>query len=121
MESMKIRPQDGQGDILPVLSSSDMLRGAPAAALLVKERLKLFAGEWWENPGAGNAVLEMLRESRLTGADTQLLSNYLSGYIRKTPGVLEVREVKASVENRRFSFSCTVETAEGSAEITYML
>ena len=66
---MVIRPVDASGDILPVLTPSAMLRGAPAAAALVRERLELLAGDWWENPAWGNRVLEMLRDARSSGAE----------------------------------------------------
>ena len=50
---MLIRPVDASGDILPVLSSSDMISGPEAVALLVRYRLSLLRGEWWENPEWG--------------------------------------------------------------------
>ena len=55
------RPVDASGDILPVLSSGDLLRGAEAVAQLVRERLELYAGDWWENSDWGNEVLQMRR------------------------------------------------------------
>ena len=116
---MIFRPVDETSDILPVLSASDMLTGVLAEAELVRNRLKLLTGEWWENPDWGNGILEMLKESRLTEADQQVLSNYISGYIRKTPGVLDVREGKVSVEGRRFRYSCEIVTENGTANIQY--
>ena len=116
---MLCRPVDASGDILPVLSSSDLLTGARAEAELVRNRLKLLKGDWWENPDWGNGILEMLKESRLTEADQQVLANYISGYIRKTPGVLDVREGKVSVEGRRFRYSCEIVTEDGAAGISF--
>ena len=118
---MIMRPVDDSGDILPVLSSAALLRGAPAVARLVKDRLAFLSGEWWENPAWGNAILEMLKENRCTEADQQALANYLTSYIRETAGVQDVRDVTFSAEDRRFSYACTVETAEGSAEISYLV
>ena len=118
---MILRPVDQNGDILPVLVSASLLKGAGAVARLVKDRLDLLAGDWWENPAWGNEVLEMMRSSRLTEADTQALANYLTSYIRQTPGVLEVEDAAISVEGRRFSFSCRVDTEEGDARIDYTL
>ena len=118
---MTIRPVDEHGDILPVLTSSDAVKGADAAALLVKERLDLYAGDWWENPEKGNSLLNMLRESRLTEADRQALANYLTSYIRETHGVRDVRDVRFSLEGRQFSFSCTVVTEFGNADILYLV
>lgn len=116
---MICRPLDASGDILPVLSAFDMLTGARAEVELVRNRLWLIAGDWWENPDWGNGILEMLKESRLTEADQQVLANYISGYIKKTPGVLDVREGKVSVEDRRFRYSCEIVTEDGAAEISF--
>ena len=118
---MLIRPVDESGDILPVLESASMLRGAGAVARLVKDRLELLAGEWWENPAWGNEVLEMLRSSRLTEANSQALANYITSYIRQTPGVLEVEDVKFSMDGSRSFCSCRIDTEDGSAEIDYSL
>jgi hypothetical protein len=116
---MILRPVDENGDILPVLSSSVLLSGAPAVARLLEDRLNLYAGDWWENPAWGNRIIEMLRESRLTETDARTLANYLTEYIRKTDGVESVQEMKFSVSGRQFSYACTVVTAYGSANIIY--
>ncbi len=113
------RPVDENGDILPVLSSGDLLRGTEAVAQLVRERLNLLAGEWWENPAWGNEVLEMLQETRLTEEDAQTLASYLSSYIRETSGVWDVISVSYSVNGRQFSYQCTVLTDDGRADIEY--
>ncbi|MBR2660564.1 MAG: hypothetical protein IKE15_04100 [Clostridia bacterium] len=119
---MLLRPADASGDILPALSSGALLRGAPAVARLVKYRLELLAGEWWENPEWGNAAVDMLRESRFTEADRQALASYIATYIRETPGVLDVDDVTFSVENgRQFAYQCTVVTNDGYAEIDFSL
>ena len=116
---MSCRPVDASGDILPVLRSSDLLRGRQAAAELVRDRLRLLSGDWWENPGRGNAVPEMLKESRLTEGDRQMIWRYLTSYIRETPGVLDIREVRCSAEGGRFCCSCVIVTGDGTAGIEY--
>ena len=118
---MILRPVDENGDMLPVLSSSRMLKGAEAVAQLIRCRLSLYTGEWWENPDWGNGILEMLRDVRLTEADGQAVSSYLSANIRETPGVLDVRDAVCSRENREFRYSCTVDTDSGSVTVNYSL
>ena len=115
------RPMDDSGDILPVLSSSALLKGASAVAQLVRERLELLSGEWWENPEWGNEIPDMLQESRLTEADRQTLAAYLTSYIRETNGVEDVRDVTVSVNERQFSFSCRIDTEDGSVQIDYAI
>ena len=117
---MLLRPVDASGDILPVLSSGDLLRGSEAVAQLVRERLELYAGDWWENSDWGNEVLQMLQETRLTEADGQVLASYLTSYIRETPGVENVSDVTFYVENgKQFSYKGTVVTEYGYAGIEY--
>ena len=118
---MILRPVDENGDMLPVLSSSRMLKGAEAVARLIRCRLSLYTGEWWENPNWGNGILEMLRDARLTEADMQAVSSYLSAYIRETPGVLDVRDAVCSMTDRRFHYSCIVDTDNGSVSISFTM
>ena len=116
---MRLRPVDQNGDVLPVLHASDMFSGSLAVAKLVEDRLNLFSGDWWENPSWGNEILRMLQEGRLTEADAQSLSTYLSGYVRSTSGVKEVQDEKWDFSGSRYSWSCTVLTEYGSSEIHY--
>ena len=116
---MIYRPADENGDILPVLSRADLLRGPEAAARLIRDRLSLYTGSWWENEAWGNGIPEMLEDTRLTEADGQALASYLSVYIRETPGVREVRDMSFSAENRKFRFQCSADTESGTAEILF--
>ncbi len=116
---MLLRPVDASGDILPVLSSPDLVSGPEAVVVLVRDRLNLLSGEWWENPAWGCGIVEMIRSSRVTEADVPALASYLSGYIQATPGVESVEDVRTSVSVRQFSYSCRVMTSSGSGEVDY--
>lgn len=116
---MRLRPTDETGDILPVRSAAGLLTGAEATAELVRGRLNLLPGEWWENPDQGCAVFRMLREERLTAADTTALAAYLTAYIRATPGVRAVDRVSASVTGRQFMYSCEIRTEDGNAAVSW--
>ena len=116
---MKMRPADSDDDILPVLHSGEMFSGALAVASLVESRLNLYSGDWWENPAWGNEILRMLQEGRLTRADAQALSTYLTEYVRETSGVQDVTDVRFSVDGHRFGWECTVLTEYGKAGIEF--
>jgi len=116
---LSIRPSDSSGDILPVLSVSDLSAGPEAVARLVGLRLRLLTGQWWENRTFGCASVELLRNSRLTEHDLQALSSYLSSYIAQTQGVVDVRDISISSSGRRFFYSCTVITESGTAPVEY--
>jgi len=121
MVGLVIRPVDENGDIRLVASSSDLLRGVRAESTLVHDRLDLLSGEWWENLSWGNRIVEMLKETRFTEADSQVLASYLTSYIRETPGVIDVRDVSFFMEGRIFRYTCTIDTEEGSAGINYTI
>ncbi len=116
---MILRPVDASGDVLPVLSSSDLLSGPEAVAQLVQYRLSLLAGEWWETPSLGFPLPDSLASARLTDADAQALASSVAAYIRETPGVREVENVQFTVSGRQFSYACSVRTGEGSAQIRF--
>ena len=118
---MILRPVDENGDVLPVLVSSALLKGVPAEKTLVSDRLALLTGEWWENRSWGNAIVEMLKENRFTESDQLTLANYLTSYIRATDGVRDVRDVSFAMDGKQFCYSCTIITAEGSALFNYEL
>ena len=114
-----MRPCDITGDILPVLSVSDLIQGALTTAKHIDYRLKLLAGEWWEYPDQGNQILRMLQASRLTEADAPALSSYLSSYIAETPGVFSIENAETTVTNRSFRYSCTALTGDGKLTVTF--
>lgn len=116
---MILRPVDENGNILPVLIPSAVLSGTEAVAALTRARLEMFAGEWWENPDWGNGIVDLLRDSRLTGADRETISAYLTSYIRETSGVRDVRDPVCRIDGRRVLYSCILDTRDGEAEIRY--
>jgi len=79
----------------------------------------MLTGQWWENRTTGCAIIDMIRESRMTETDLQAISSYLSTYIAQTTGVIDVRDINVSSSGRRFLYSCTVITDTGSAPVEY--
>ena len=119
---MLLRPVDASGDILPVLSASSLVSDPESVVLLVRHRLNLLSGEWWENPSWGCEIFEMLRAGRITEQDVPALSAYLSSNIAATPGVRSVEDVYTDVSGRLFTFSCRVLTAkESGGNVSYSL
>ncbi len=116
---MILRPVGAGGDILPVHSSGDLISGAEAVAQLVKYRLSMLAGEWWEYSENGLFILEQMRKGRITDADVDSLSSQITAYIRETDGVQDVEDVRVSVSGREISYSCEVRTGEGKADVVF--
>ena len=118
---MLCRPIDDTGDILPVLSASDLLTGIPAAAAGLRDHLLLFQGDWWENPEKGNEVLDLLQDARVTDRDAETLSSYLSSWILEFPEVRSVSDATASFSGHAFQYACTAHTEEGEAPVSLSL
>ena len=118
---MLSRPVDASGDILPVLFSSDLLSGVPAVAAGVRDHLRMYAGDWWEDPELGNEVLDLMADSRCTDQDAETLSSCLVSYLLEFPGVLSVTDVSASFSGRTFRFTCTAHTEAGETAVSVSL
>ncbi len=118
---MIIRPTDSTGDILPVLSISAMAQKEEAVALLVKDRLSVFYGEWWENSNYGFPALKQMQESRLSETDIRNFSSMITEYIRQTEGVKEVFDVVTNLTNKQLNYSCSVLTVYGVTDIAYQM
>ena len=116
---MLLRPVDASGDILPVLSTSVLVSDPESVVLLVRDRLNLLSGEWWENPFWGCEIFDMIRSGRVTENEVSALASYLSSYIAATRGVRSVEDVHTAVSGRRFTFSCRVLTEQGSGIVQY--
>ena len=116
---MLFRPVDASGDILPVLSTSVLVSDPESVVLLVRDRLNLLSGEWWENPSWGCEIFDMIRAGRVTENDISALSSYLSSYIAATPGVRSVEDVHTAVSGRQFTYSCRVLTEKGSGNVSF--
>ena len=115
---MLSRPADGSGDILPVLSASDILSGIEAVATGLRDHLRLYTGDWWEDPEMGNEVMDLLSESRCTDQDAETLESYLVSYILEFPGVQSVSDISSSFSGHTFLFSCTVHTETGDLSVS---
>ena len=106
------------GDWLPVTSSADMLSGSEAAAQLIRYRLNLFKKDWWENPEAGNPVLELFRTERITAESLSRIVNAVTEYIEQTQDVVSVEDIQGWIEEREIHYSCRVITAYGETQIS---
>ncbi len=111
---MIFRPADPSGDILPVLSSADLVSRPEGVAAGLQDHLNLFAGDWWEYADKGNEILELMALSRRTD-QAQTLSSCLRTYLQSFPAVRSLSDVRAVFVGRELRFSCTAHTETGEA------
>ena len=113
LDTMLSRPVDASGDILPVLSASDLLSGSAAVAAGLSDHLNLFTGDWWEYAERGNPVFDLISLSRRTDQDAAALTSCLCSWVLAFPGVQSVSDAQAGFAGRVFSFSCIAHTESG--------
>jgi len=106
-------PQRGQGQ-------GNFLADKAAVDQIIRTRLLLFEGEWWENLTDGLPLWQKI----LTygGANLPQVSLLIQKRITDTPYVTGVSNVQSSIDKstRRLSFSCSVSTVFGPIPvITY--
>ena len=110
---MTSRNVDDSGDILPVVSPGDLASGSDAAAIGLADHLRMFTGEWWENPENGNGIFDLIAGERVTEKQVPALCSYLSSYVGSFPEVEEVTDVQGRVMNGVFSYSATALMVSG--------
>ena len=110
---MMSRPIDSAGDILPVLSPSDLLSDVPAVAAALSDHLRLFSGDWWEKPDSGNEIFDLVSGSVIREKDLPALAGYLSSYIQSFPPIQSVSDVHASLSGSTFRYSATAHISGG--------
>lgn len=113
---MVVRPIGKNGDMVPVSYGDQLLTGNDAIAQVVRQRLRLYVGEWWEDETLGFRIPEFLAENP-TVENMGMLGSYIASYIVKTEGVTGVTNVSVSCLNRKLTFRCTVKTGEVSSEM----
>ena len=113
---MIVRPVDENGDMRPIEYSDQMATGAKAVAQVVRQRLALYFGEWWEDEDAGFRVPRFLSEGVRT-ENVQMLQKYISSYIAGTEGVEGIASSGISVSGRTMTYRCVINAGGDSATV----
>jgi len=116
---MTSRNVDDSGDILPVVSPGDLARGTDAAAIGLADHLRMFTGEWWENPENGNGIFDLIAGERVREKQVPALCSYLSSYVGSFPEVEEVTDVQGRLMNGVFSYTATTIVSGERVKISF--
>ena len=111
-----IRPNDENGDYMPVYESDQLLENNYAIAQIVKERLFFYKGEWWENELLGIAFPEYLMSS-MRSTDIDMLGKYITSYVANTEGVTNVSSVRIEYDKHKMIYKCVIMTEYGNAPV----
>lgn len=83
-------------------------------------RLKLLAGEWWENLNTGTPLFQSMLGPSGAGKHPETVILLLTQRILGTPYVTGISNVSTGYDagRRAFQFSCQVSTQFGSLTVT---
>ena len=111
---LKYRRFDKDGDVTFGAGDAGFVYGVDAMAQVLKTRIASIAGEWWEGddestiPWMTEIIGEMVPEGRAEEISLMIIDR-----ITDTVNVLDVQDVEYAIENRKFRFSCMVNTVYG--------
>lgn len=110
------RTLDDNGDMIPIATQAQMLTGVEAVMAAVVSRLRLLAGEWWEDESLGFQVPEFLFQGVRQANGRDMLASYITAYILETEGVESVQDVSTEMDGTKMIYHCTVVTEYGTSE-----
>lgn len=94
------------------------LTGAEAVAQAIKSRLWLLYREWWEDLDDGLPLWERILGSNGGPANIAAVDGIFRDRIEKTPDVVAVVSYNSDFTDRRYSFTCLVNTKYGMITVT---
>jgi len=107
---MLYRRLDGSDDYS---LGNGFLRGVEAVAQAIKTNLRLLKGEWWEDTSKGLPLFESILGRIGSYEDIRAVDLIIKDQILSTKGVVSIKALKSACLNRRYSFSCTINTEFG--------
>jgi len=110
---MRVRPENAEGDMMPVQSDSQMLTNESAIVQIVKDRLTFYRGEWWEDETLGVRIPDFLVDT-VRRSDVDILGKYITSYIAETEGVTGITNVSVDYNRRVLTYRCMIQTDFGN-------
>ena len=120
MATIRYRKLDPNGDPLQGNGKACFVSDLDAVAQAIGTRLRLLAGEWFENRNAGTPVFQSMLGVARAGKHPDSVVLLLRQRILGTPYVTAVSNVATSYDPnaRSFAFSCQVQTQFGQLSLS---
>ena len=105
----------------PVWDYSAQLTDVDAVAQAILTRLKLNAGEWWENTNDGLPLWQSILGQSASPHAQQQIATLISAVILGTPFVIGLTNVQTTYtpQTRAYSYSAVVNTTFGTVAVSY--
>lgn len=118
--NLKYRKRDENGDYVFGHGDDDFLYGLDAMAQVIRTRLGAMRGEWWEGDETALPYFDEILGAAATEQNKDAIDLMIIERIMDTVGVTGVSDIASSFVDRRYSFTCKVQTLYGetTAEVT---
>lgn len=114
---MKYRRLDSNGDYVFGNNELDYISGKEAIAQAIQTKIKLYYQEWWENISIGIPMFQSIVGKVANQNLKMTASLLLIDRIKEVEGVISVKNIQVTVDNRVISFEIEVETSYGDVDI----
>lgn len=115
MSTIKVRRLDENNDPVFGGGMNDYITDADAVAQIIRTRLQLYRGEWWEDLNIGIPMWQSILGQM--GPSKTVADRILSKCIASTPYVVRVVSFISTLENRVYSCQAVVETEFGTVYV----
>lgn len=115
---MKYRKLTDSGDYNFGRGEADFISDIDAVGQAIKTRLLLLYGEWWEDTEDGLPLWEQIIGVPCTPANKGAVDIIIRDRISGTTGVESVLNFDSTFENRKYNFSCLVQTIYGTLAVS---
>lgn len=111
--NLKYRKLDENGDMVFGHGDKDFLYGLDAMGQVIQTRLKAIRDEWWEGDPTAIPWTTDVIGARVTTFSKDRIDLMVIERLMDTVGVNSVSDIESSFVNRRYTFSCKVQTVYG--------
>jgi hypothetical protein len=120
MATITVRAIDANGEPLQGNGQGNFISDLAAVAQIIRTRLLLLQGEWWENLNAGTPLFQSVLGGGGSDKDAQASALIFTQSILGAPYVLSVSNVTSGFAKvtRAFQFSAQALTLFGTVTIT---
>lgn len=93
--------------------------GLKAMGHVLKTRLAAMEDEWWEGDYGALPYMTDILGAYATDENREVIDLMVIERIMDTVGVIGVSEVVSSIKDRRYTFSCNVQTVYGETSVEF--
>jgi hypothetical protein len=120
MSTIRVRNLDSSHDVVFGGGKANYSVDLDAIAQMIRTKLLLFKGEWWEDETEGLPMWQSILGVPGAGANREAVDSLIQKRILETPYVTNMERMESSYDEatRAYSISVTVNTTFGQLTIT---